>query len=344
MLEEQALEYIDEVLGEQLELNELTGSELQGLPLFLINSYRYYSCELYGRQLVLLAVPSDAESFTPAELSRQINRIQEHLNKSVVLLMESIQAYKRNRLVKMGVPFIVAKRQMFMPQLMIDLRERFPQRNKTDADDLSMPAQLTILYHLQAENLSACSLSEVADCIGYSKMTITKVRHELQDLGLCDTVTSGRSKHLEFSHAGRELWERARPYLNSPVRSVKSVAAASPGVLNIYSGLSALAAYTQINPDEIPTFALKDDVFRRELKSDRIAVARGKDEAVSRVELWAYDPALISSKSKHSEGSMSRDKNIDCVDILSLCLSLQSDPNERIQSAVNKLIKNRQWL
>lgn len=36
MLGKQALEYIDEVLGEQLELKELTGSELQGLPLFLI--------------------------------------------------------------------------------------------------------------------------------------------------------------------------------------------------------------------------------------------------------------------------------------------------------------------
>jgi len=54
-----------------------------------------------------------------------------------------------------------------------------------------------------------------------------------------------------------------------------------------------------------------------------------KDNAHAEFELWRYDPTLLA--------------NTDKVDSLSLVLSFQDNPDERIQMAVDDVLRKFPW-
>ncbi len=322
-LEHIILTYLEEILGKTPESILLERERIHGLPYFLANSYQFFGCDLFGCRLVFAQPKNNKVEATPAEYARQVVQLQDHFKEPVALLLPRIEAYQRNRLVQMGVPFIVPNRQLFLPQLMIDLREHFPRAVSRQAKQLSPPAQLVFLYHLLAENVGEFSLRELARRTGYSATTLTKVQEELKSFGLCEIRRKGRSKFLHFGFSGKKLWKAALPILRSPVRGIKPVRDIAPRLLVMKAGLSALAEKTHLNADRVPTYAVKESTFKKAVHSGEVVAAQDRDEATAIVELWAYDPKIVSNQD---------------VDVLSLFLSLKNDPNERVQGALKKLL------
>jgi hypothetical protein len=64
---------------------------------------------------------------SPAEYAKHVSSLKQLLPGDAVLIISKLASYVRNRLVRHHVPFIVPGTQMFLPMLMIDLRERFPR-------------------------------------------------------------------------------------------------------------------------------------------------------------------------------------------------------------------------
>lgn len=77
------------------------------------------------------------------------------------------------------------------------------------------------------------------------------------------------------------------------------------------------------------TFALDRRKYLQLLEKGAFHGCRGPEKATVRIESWAYDPALLSDG--------------ECVDELSLCLSLADSPDERIQQQVDKLLEDFPW-
>ncbi len=342
-LKDEIYNYLEEVLGEAVELIRLDQSRFSGLPHFLANTYQFFDCRLLGRQLVF-AQPIDEESdATPAEFAKQVIRLQKHFEVPVVLLLRRMEFYQRNRLVQMGVPFVAPKRQLFLPQLMIDLRENFPRPVSKAKNRMSAPAQMVILYHLLVKDVSGFSLRELARRTGYSAMTLTKVQDELERCGLCEVEQVGRSKYIRFKFKGKKLWKNALPFFRSPVRSVKPLKKNISTMDVMKAGISALSEYTNINDDSIPVYALKETVFKMALDNGEVVVAPGRDGAVAMVELWTYDPKYIYSADtgvQSNDGELKRDQ---IVDKLSLCLSLKDDPDERVQGELKAMMESVLW-
>ncbi len=333
--------YLEEIFGQAPELVSLNEDYLRGLPFYLANIYQFFDCELFGKRLVF-AQPKELES-TPAEFAQQVIKLQDHFKVPVVLLLSHIEAYQRNRLVQMGVSFIVPRRQLFLPQLMIDLRDHYPRAACKMKKYVSPPTQLVILYHLLVEDIGGFSLRELSRRTGYSAMTFTKVQDELEVCGLCDIEQVGRSKYIHFKFKGKKLWNKSLPFLRSPVRSVKALREIPSKVSIIRSGISALSEYTLINPDRIPTYAIKESVFRKALMNGEAVVTSDRDEAVAMIELWAYDPGFIELL---DDNSMFKDvelKQNQFVDKLSLFLSLRNDPNERVQGELERMMESVSW-
>ena len=94
------------------------------------------------------------------------------------------------------------------------------------------------------------------------------------------------------------------------------------------AGISALSVYTNINPDQVPTYAIKGSVFRKALMNGEVVVTPDKAEAAAMVELWAYDPAFM---------------NLPVVDVLSLFLTLKDSPDERVQGELMQLMADQSW-
>lgn len=188
------------------------------LPPFLKQRYRISRADLFGRKY-LLAIEEPREGDpSPTEYARDARTIKERLTADVILVLSNIPAYIRNRLIHQKVPFIVPGTQMFLPMLMIDLREHFPKSKTKSQDVLSAVSQLVILYHLSRESLSETPLGQIASHLRYSPMAISKAQDELQNADLCEVHRSGRTLSLHFDLKGKDLWQKAAPLLSTPVK------------------------------------------------------------------------------------------------------------------------------
>lgn len=331
--------YLENILGKAPGLVSLKQDYLHGLPYFLIKAYRFYDCVMFGRRVVF--VQPNREEATPAEFAQQVVRLQAHFEVPVVLLLRRTESYQRNRFVQMGVPFVVPKRQLFIPQLMIDLRDHFPRLAPKVTKHISAAAQLVLLYHLLVKDVSSFSLRELARRTGYSAMTLTKVQAELNDCNLCTVEQVGRSKHLRFNTKEKKLWKTALPLLRSPVQAIHPLQKCSNKLIK--AGISALSEYTHINPDTIPVYAIKENIFKKILMNDEAVLAPSRDEAVAMVELWSYDPEVlvVTNSAPCPQGGES--ERIWCVDKLSLFLSLKNNPDERVQGELKELMGCVSW-
>jgi hypothetical protein len=227
------------------------------------------------------------------------------------------------------VPFVVPDRQMFLPTLLVDLRERFPRRGRPVTQNLSAAAQVVLLRHLLGKPVEKLALGELAATLGYSAMTLSNVRHELEAANLCQTMREQRRMWLTFPTPRRELWTRAERLMQDPAKTRHWIRFAQPGKDWLRAGLTALAELTLAADDALPTYAVKADEFRRQRERGQITVCHGPEGAQARIEAWRYDPGVLT-----------KDK---MVDRLSLILSLRETDDERVTQALGELVKGMSW-
>jgi DNA-binding MarR family transcriptional regulator len=232
-------------------------------------------------------------------------------------------------MVRLGIPFIVPGSQVFLPPLLVDLRERQPVAIKRSRGKMLTPAaQCLVLFHLQRESLSKKPLQEIAKLIGYSPIMVTMVKRELESAGICEALKQGRSVTLSFLHDRRELWDRVEPLLSSPCRR-NWVKWAKPDPTALLAGMSALSHLTMISDDPLPTYALGRKIFRAHNEQGDFHVCHERDEANACLESWSYDPRILFRSA--------------IVDTLSLYLSLRGSADERVQQQLETLIREFPW-
>jgi len=315
---------------------ELTGHDLtlreasdESLPLFLRHRYLIRKTSLFGALYHLAIENAPADPCSPGEYVDHLRVLTETLQAPVALVLAGIPSYARNRMVRLEIPFIVPGSQVFLPPLLVDLRERQPLTLKrTDRKKLTPAAQCLVLFHLQRESLSKKPLQEIAKLIGYSPIMVTMVKRELESVGICEALKQGRSVTLSFLHERRELWDRVKPLLSSPCRR-NWVKWAKPDPEALSAGISALSHLTMISDDPLPTYALGRKIFRAHHEEGDFHVCHERDEANACLESWSYDPRILS----HGE----------TVDTLSLYLSLRGSADERVQQQLETLIREFPW-
>lgn len=322
--------YIEEVLGQVPVLHDLSAAEQRSVPLFLRSAYRLVAVELFGCRFIVAINGQTAESATPAEYARQVETLRATLGIPVALGLRPIPAHVRNRLVRQRVPFVVPGRQLFLPFLAVDLRERESFPHAPSNKVLSDAAQAVLLAHLLGSPVEGIPLRDVAATAGYSAMTLSKVADELVEKGLAFAPREGKHRTLRFSGPRRELWERSLPVLASPIRNrlwAKRGATWPTG--GTIAGLTALERYTSVVDDSVPTFAVWRNELRGAIARGDITVCKIADDADALVEGWAYAPARLITG--------------DTVDRLSLYLSLRESPDERVQKELRILLEGVEW-
>jgi hypothetical protein len=325
-LKERLSAYLEALSGER---PDLVAEHVSALPLFLRQRYTIYSARLFGRKFLLAFEGEDWEPGAPAEYGKQWQGLGAKLGATVVLVLPRLPSYARNRMVQMGIPFIIRGRQTYIPNGLIDLRETFPRAYPKGRQTLSPAAQCTVLYHILRGSLAGIPLKEVAQKTGYSPMMTTKVKDELEASQICKSVRSGRSMELEFMGTGHSLWDRVNPYMISPVKRTKWARWEHPSHPGLLAGLSALSRQTMIADDRLPTYALPLPDFQELLEKGTIVGCPDAEHAQVRMEIWAYSPGLLSDG--------------PAVDPLSLYLSLRSSGDERVQQQLEELIAGVKW-
>ena len=324
--QQRLIDYLEPLSGER---PDLAPQKAVGLPLFLRERFDFQSIRLFGKHYVLAFEKEKWAAESPGEYENLVGLMQSKFTDTVALVLSRLPSYARNRMVRLGIPFIVPGSQTFLPAALIDLRERFTQPKPEKGKKLTPAAQCLVLYHLQRQPLENLPLREIAEKIGYSPIMLTKVKDELEATGVCRTVRMGRSIALEFTTKGRNLWESVQPILSSPVKKTLWVRWDHPCYPALIAGLSALSKKTIMADDRLPTYALLAATFQANLEQGLYHGCKGPEDANLRLESWSYNPLLFG--------------DTQMVDPLSLFLSLRDFPDERVQQQLETLIDLIPW-
>ncbi len=322
-LRQRLLDYLEPLLGERPDLAPVTATRL---PLFLREHFNFQAIRLFGKRYVLAMEEANRDPASPGEYENQVSVMQPLFNDPLVLVVPRLPSYARNRIVRLGIPFIVPGSQTFLPTALIDLRERFTQAKPGKGKKLTPAAQCLVLFHLQRQPLESLALREIAEKIGYSPIMLTKVKDELEAAEVCRTLRVGRSIALEFTSKGRGLWESVQPILSSPVKKALWVCWDQPSYPALVAGLSALSQKTIMADDRLPTYAMQSATLQANLEQGIYHSCGGPEDANLRLESWSYNPLLFG--------------DTRVVDPLSLYLSLRDFPDERVQQQLETLINN----
>jgi len=323
---ERILRYLGELLGARPQVKEWSAATL---PLHLRERYRLFRTHVFGREWVLALEGDGWEPGTPSEYRNQAQQIEKAVDAPVALAVASLTSSVRNRMVQMNVPFVVPGTQVFLPLCMVNLQERYGDRLPRSGRPLSPTAQTMVLYQILRGGLETLSSKQIARTLGYSEMAIVKARSELEANRLCASRRYGKEVRLECDLPSRLLWDRALPYLRTPVVKRHWCSVTKPFPDAKVAGITGLAERGDLSDDPIPTYAIEKKRFQGLLKEGAIRVCSHREDANTAIEAWAYDPALLADG--------------EAVDLLSLFLSLRADPDERVQSALSGMMEGLTW-
>ncbi len=335
---EELKKYLLQVLGAQIQPKPTGKNLLAGLPMYIGETYEFYDITLFSNRELLIAAPKHEEGFTVSQTEKNLNVLKNKLGKTVVLLLPKITSFNRKRLIDKGINFIVPGNQLYLPDLLMNLRETFFNPNtKRQTETLLPSAQFLLIYHIIHRNnkwkLEAHSFKELAEKTGYSPMAITKAVDNLKYHELI-AVTGDKEKQIKFALNRVELWQDAekRKLLISPV--IKKVYVDEmPNANLLPSNASALPEYSNMNPSRQAYLAIEKSLFYS-LQKNNALIEANEYEGKYCLEVWKYNPKALVGE---------LDNDAAAVDPLSLYLSLKNSQDERTEMALEQLIDKYIW-
>lgn len=334
----QTLRYIQEALGIQATISPLAKSYLDRLPLFITETYKLHKTMLFNVEIVLAELKSK-EALSIQQTEKQLQQIKNVLQMKVAIVLENVPAYNRKRLIEKGINFIVPNKQLYLPDMLVDLKESFTNpKAKQKTEKLLPSAQFLLIYHIIHRNenwkLEDYPFKELARKLNYTPMAITNAIDNLKYNDLLE-VTGEKEKFIRFRSNRSELWNIAHQQnlLVNPVLKTIFVDEKPKDIFLLQSNASALPEYTDLNPSRQEYFAIEKTVFYSLQKSNFLANPN-EHEGRYALEIWKYNPLTLV-------GELPND--LPVVDPLSLYLSVKDSRDERVEMALEQIIEKFIW-
>lgn len=335
---ERAIHYIQKTIGIRIEVTPIINSDVDKLPLYILELFSLQKTVIFDKDIILAEL-KNPDVFSVRQTEKHLQQITNILNMKVVIVLDSLPAYNRKRLIDKRINFIVPDKQLYMPSLLIDLRETNNRPNIKSKNDTLLPsAQLLLIYHIIHRELEwkleEQPFKEIARKLGYTPMAITNAidnlnRHELLD------VRGGKEKYIHFKYNRFQLWQISveQQLLVNPVFRTVFVDGMPNHLTFLKSNFSALTEYSDLSPSRQDYFAVDKNIFYG-LKKANVFLNENNYEGNSALELWKYDPTVLVADLPNSKM---------VVDPLSLYLSMRESKDERIEMALDQILDKYIW-
>jgi len=318
--------YLHETLG--VEIRSTRWDEDTRLPAFLRNLYSFFEVRLLEASCLLMLDTREQEQ-SPATIRKHMDQVKTRWDGEVVYVRARVTAYNRKRLIEHKLPFVVPGNQMYLPMLGIDLREHF-KKLRTETHKFSPSTQALVIHVLlHGTSKRIFTPTEMAGSLGYSAMTMTRAFDELESSNLGDMFLEGRERCVRFAKPEKEIWAKAQPFLRSPVKKRHYITPMNDDLPGPGAGLTALAGYTMLAEPANPVIALSGEDWRSLKQRHQVDEFPSREPGALEIEVWRYAPSLFA------EGK--------AVDRLSLYLSLKGSQDERVEAALEEMMKGLQW-
>lgn len=313
------------VLG--LQVKAKPWKEAVKLPHFFSWTYDFFLMSVFGNPCVVAVAK---EEITPAIIKKHLKIVGEIWKGPCIYVCTAISSYNRKGLIARRIPFVVPGNQIYLPDLGIDLREYF-RKQYTSAKPLSPSTQLVIIYALLHFNKNIYIPSELAKKLKCSAMTMTRAFNELEAKGIAVIEKKGRECWLSFKKTRQDLWEEVKSLLRNPVR--KRIWVKQNGKSNkkpgVRAGLSALSDLSMLGEPDISVCAVDTKTWKRLSKTKVMEEIPSADEADLELEIWIYNPNLFAKNG--------------LIDPFSLYLSVKEIQDERVESALERVMEKIKW-
>jgi hypothetical protein len=269
----------------------------------------------------LLAQPKEQGNLT--ELRKQSQQLKKLSGLDVVLCLENIRIYTKEKLLAEGIPFVIVGKQVYMPFMGIVL-SNCESREIAPTDKISFSTQrllLTAIYQRWTNK----TLTESANILGVSKMTITRCFDEIQALGMGFIEANRKTRCFTWKDSRRDLWDAALPLLRTPVVQAYRLGEIMDVVSSKLGGMSAICHYSMLADNPFKVLAITKDTAKV-LSQKLLRPIPDEETPAMIVQVMHYDMEY-------------RDNS--AIDPLSAILSISdedySDP--RVEAAINVILE-----
>jgi len=314
------LENIRMNLGLDLPIKDLQPYDNPNLPRYLGRIYQLRSGTLLNID-VLFAVNMEKKVGSITDLSRQQELLTKLSGRQVVYVFECLNRDTTARLVDRRLAFIENKKQVFLPFLLLKLTaEDHRSHSIKKLESLDKWSTVVVIRQLLKGDQAGLNGLQLAKTLGVSAISASRIMADLAAIEICQIQSSGTAKVMKFEDR-QSLWKKALPQLKNPVTHLVNLMN-KPDSLILDAGESALAQQTSLVQPDQQTFAIYLNRPQiSELKKRSVA-----GPTLYRLEIWDRDPRLTADDTNR-------------IDPISLYLTMRNNPDERIQIALQDLLK-----
>jgi len=327
-------EYIESIIGLQVNFGPLPEQDKQKLPLYLLEGFIWYTGEIAQKDCAF-AKPLNEKTISIATTALQIGKAESILKKPVILVFQTLEAYQRKRLIEKRAGFVLPGKQLYIPEFLIDLRDiNFLEQVKNT--QLTPIAQVIVLHHLlhKKSKIEGLTYQQIAAILFTNPMAITRAVRNLNTLGLIE-IHGEKEKYFYFKNTIKELWNIAmqQNFFVNPVLKTVFVDEKPKDLHLLKTNASALPIYTDLNPGRQQYFAIEKTAFY-DLHKNNILVNMNEFEGDYALEVWKYNPTTLVGEIPG---------NLEVVDPISLYLNLKDSSDERVEMALEQIIEKYIW-
>lgn len=316
-----AIDYLNGFLPTPTAVQKLNKTTKGKIPFGLSGAYDFYEAEILGTRFLLAGIEENEDDMPPTVIAKQREVLKNLTGLTPIFIFDKIASYLFPRYTKNGLNIIVSDRKIFLPSLFLIASK---ERNEviTSEDKVPYLFQLMVLFDLQKEKLDGMTMRDVATKLGTSYATVNRCTRWMKENGFIK-LEGGKEKQIYFLVHGKELWNKALPFLNSPIDFVVYTPELRITDKSLISEQNALAEYSMLNGGPY-RIAVSRDVYK-DIK-DKVYWDQFGEAGV---EVWKYDPMLLS--------------NNGIVDKLSLYLLLKDYEDERVQIELENMMNEIIW-
>lgn len=313
------IEFLKSIFGGDVYISPYRYPE--NTPMYIRDNYDLRLLSWREHQCVLV-VPKDDSWRLPA-LKKQYMNFQKLCDISCALYLDRLTVLQRKNLVESGIPFLSESQQVYLPFWGCFFIEKFSAEYKTP-EMMAPGTQFIFLYLYYTNETEPINLTELSRKLFLSKATCTRAVRDLSASGIIAIENSGRNKWIIPQFDKPEFLRKGYSRLKSPVERIIYTKNLPSDQQFLQSGVKALSSISMVGARESDRGIAVSKRTASEIPTDSIISKREfEDFGGTAIEVWGYDPLPLSSDSR--------------VDDISLLLSLDNDPDERIQMGLDEI-------
>ena len=313
------LEFLKSIFGENI---MITSYEYpRNTPAYIRDNYNLQLLSWDEHRCALLS--PNSHSWRLPSLKKQFANFCSLCTVPCALYLDGLTAQQRRNLIESRLPFIAESQQVYLPFWGCFFYEKYALVPHVE-ETMAPSTQLVFLYLYYTGPNRNMNQTDLSKKLRLSKATCSRAIRDLTESGIIEIKSEGTNKWIIPQFDKPEFLRKAYSRMKSPIKRVIYVKGEPSGPQFFQSGVKALSSISIVGAKEYDRGIAVSTKTASTIPTEYIISKREfEDFGGSAIEVWSYTPEQLSNNGR--------------VDDISLLLSLDNDPDERIQMGLDEI-------